>query len=140
MPQLFSSKCNTCDFKTSVSSGGRMYVRDEKGNQDVCPHPVEHHTIAKVLGVGTDEALAWLQKDFANLTEETKNKIDANVGMQFQYICLDCLTENFIDKESDALQCSECSSANLKYVADLRGNPCPKCHNGTIQAESKGMS
>lgn len=140
MPKLFSSVCNLCDFKTSINSGGRMYVRDESGDKVVCPHPVEHHTIAKVLGVNTDEVLAWLQHDFDKLTEETKNKLDASVGTQFQYVCFDCLAENFIDKKTEALQCSECGSENLKYVAELVGAPCPKCHNGVVKMVDRGIS
>ncbi|MDP2946877.1 MAG: hypothetical protein Q8N88_02070 [Nanoarchaeota archaeon] len=140
MPNLYSSKCNKCDFKTSVSSGGYLYVRDRDGNKVVCPHPLEYHTIAEVLGISKDDAFAWIQQEYGKISEETRKKIEDNIGMNFQHICLDCLAENFLDKKKDEIKCKKCSSVNLKYVADLVNKPCPKCKEGAIEMISQGMS
>lgn len=140
MPNLCSSKCDKCDFETSVSSGGYLYVKDESGKRIVCPHPLEYHTIAEVLKISRDDAFAWLQKEYEKITEETKKKIQSNTGMNFQYICLDCCSENYLDKTVDEMKCGKCGSTNLKYVADLVGQTCPKCKEGTVQMIKKGRS
>lgn len=140
MPNLYSSKCNKCDFETSISSGASMYVLDESGKKVICPHPLEDYTIAKVLKISKEEAFAWLQKEDGKISKETKKKIEDNIGINLQYICLDCYSENFLDKKRDELKCVKCGSTNLKYVAELVNQRCPKCKEGTIEMISKGMS
>jgi len=140
MARLYSIKCNKCDFETSASSGGVMYVLDESGKKVICPHPLEYYTIAEVLKISKDEAFAWLQKEDEKISEETKKKIEDNIGMNFQYVCLDCYSENFLDKKRDELRCARCGSTNLKYVAELVNQRCPKCKEGTIEMISRGIS
>lgn len=140
MSNLYSCKCNKCDFETSVSSGGYMYVLDKNGKKVICPHPLEHHTIAEVLKISKDDAFAWLQRDYEKISEETKTLIEDKVGMNFQYICLDCLSESFLDPKREELKCTKCGSSNLKYVADLVNQKCPKCKEGTVEMINKGIS
>lgn len=140
MPALFTSKCNKCDFQTSTSSGGVMYVRDEKGNKVICPHPLEDDKISEVLNIPRDDAFAWITGKTENISKETKEKIKSRVGMNYQYICTDCFSEVFIDPKKDEMKCSKCGSANLKYVADLANKPCPKCKEGIIEKIRKGIS
>jgi len=140
MPNLYSIKCNKCDFETNISSGGSMYVFDESGKKVICSHPLEYHTIAKVLKISKDEAFAWIQKEDEKISEETKKKIEDNIGMNFQYICLDCYSENFLDKKRDELKCAKCDSINLKHASELVKQQCPKCKEGTIEMISKGVS
>jgi Zn finger protein HypA/HybF involved in hydrogenase expression len=92
------------------------------------------------LKIPEDDAFAWIQQKYGEISEETKKKIEDNVGMNFQYYCLDCLAENYLDKGKDEMKCKNCGSSNLKYVADLVGQPCPKCKVGTIEMVNKGMS
>jgi DNA-directed RNA polymerase subunit RPC12/RpoP len=140
MSNIFSSKCNKCDFETSVSSGSYLYVLDENGKKIICGHPVEDHTIAEVLKVSRDDAFAWILQQYDKISAETKKKIDDSVGMNYQYICLDCFAESYLDKKRDEMRCGKCGSANIVYVAELVNKPCPKCKEGIIQMINKGMS
>lgn len=140
MPNLFTSKCNKCDFETSMSAGGHLFVRDENGNKVACGHPIEHYKISEVLKIPKDDAFAWLMQDFEKITPETKKKIDDNTGMDYQYICLDCLSETFLDPKKEELKCSKCGSTNLKHVAELENQVCPKCKEGVVQKIRKGIS
>lgn len=140
MPAMFVSQCNKCGFKTSMSSGGYMYALDENGNKVICPHPGEASVMSKVLEIPREEATIFILGKYEKLSKETKEKIRARLGRNFQHICLDCLAEVFLDKKRDEIKCDKCGSTNLKYVADLTGQSCPKCKEGTIEKIKRGIS
>ncbi len=117
-----------------------MYVMDEQGNKVVCRHPGESPVIAKTLGIPLDDVSAWMLMKYDKISEETKQKIEDNIGMRLQYICLNCLAENYLDKNNEEMKCAECGSTELKYVAELVHNTCPKCHKGTIEIVDRGVS
>lgn len=140
MPKLYFSKCTKCDFETSVSSGGHIYVLDESGNKVVCPHPIEYHTIANILKISKEDAVAWLQRNYEKISEETRKKIDHGVGINLQHICMDCYSESFLDRKRDEMKCNKCGSSNIKYIEDLTSQTCPKCKEGIIEIINKGTS
>ena len=74
MPNLYFSKCNKCDFETSVSAGGYLCVIDENGNKIPCGHPLEYHEIAKVLKISEDDAFAWVQGEYGKISKRNKKE------------------------------------------------------------------
>lgn len=137
-PFLFFSKCDKCDFRTSISTGSMPYVRDENGNKVRCSQPGETDTVAEVLKISRDVVDAWF-RDKDKVPEEVRKKIEENVGMMLQHICLECLSETFIDLKREKLKCSNCGSANLMYVTELEGKLCPKCKLGIIKRVDQGI-
>ncbi len=140
MPPIHSYYCNNCDFKISKGVGVYLYALAENGEEVVCPHPGEIGILSRVLGVSRDEALSWLNRDYAKLASETITKFEQRVGQKHQYVCLDCFTESFIDKDREKLICKECESDHLKLANELVNKSCPKCNQGTIMAAVHGIS
>ncbi|MDP3093818.1 MAG: hypothetical protein Q8N16_03575 [bacterium] len=139
MPQIFEFKCNQCDFVFPRGWGGVMYVKNEKGEKVICPHPAEAFTIAKVLGLESGEVFAWLLRESAKITPEKKELIDTRTGFDSNCVCLDCLDQFRLDIVKEGKKCPQCGRANIKTVQESAGQICPKCKKGTVEKIDTGI-
>ena len=127
MPPINKYECNKCGYSFPTGWGGHMYVLDENYERIVCMHPVEHFTVAQVLGDGASKEL-----------------IKSKTGYNSYCVCLDCLDLFVLDLgddekaeswryyykmtiQRDERICPNCESRHVKTVLEMIGETCPKC-------------
>ncbi|MDT9547601.1 MAG: hypothetical protein RI826_09735 [Chlorobium phaeovibrioides] len=115
--------CTSCGFSpgTFTVEGG-LYVMDDEGCFIRCRHPLEHRTIAEVLGQDADIAL---------VRERTERL--------YEWLCLDCLSEGAQPRGGSSPLCSRCGSRYGKFFADIDGHPCPACKSGRMMVTDTGL-
>lgn len=90
----------------------------------VCPHPMEHVTVERVLG--------------ENPREETREE---RTGFNAYCVCRDCLSQFDLDTERDERRCPDCDGERVAALSELVGEECPNCAEGTfIEGESRGVA
>ncbi len=95
-----------------------------------------------------------LVMSFSAPQKRTFKFIHKRKGFNSFCLCLDCLNQLRLDlgdeesiwrarygfnREKDKRQCNKCLSNNVKTVFELRGHPCPKCKEGTIEEIETGV-
>jgi DNA-directed RNA polymerase subunit RPC12/RpoP len=153
VPPIHEYHCDTCEFEMPSGWGGYMYVQatvcstcggsvDE--SQDacdgcgtpvdavegdgytrvVCPHPMEHVTVDRVLGEDVSEATR---------AERT--------GFNAYCVCRNCLSQFELDTERDERRCPDCGGRRVATLRELVGEDCPNCAEGTfVEGESRGVA
>jgi len=153
VPHIHEYHCDTCAFEMPSGWGGYMYVQakvcsacgetvdeiedacggcgtpTEEVEADgyervVCPHPMEHVTVERVLG--------------ENPREETREE---RTGFNAYCVCRDCLSQFELDTERDERRCPDCDGERVAALSELVGEECPNCAEGTfIEGESRGVA
>ncbi|WP_338739928.1 hypothetical protein [Haloplanus salilacus] len=153
MPPIHEYHCDTCEFTMPSGWGGYMYVQakvcaacgeavDESEDscggcgtpieeveadgytRVVCPHPMEHVTVERVLG--------------ENPSEERR---EARTGFNAYCVCRDCLAQFELDTERDERRCPDCGGGRVDTLSELVGESCPNCADGTfVEGESRGVA
>jgi hypothetical protein len=137
MPPINDFKCNTCKFKMPRGSGGYIYVKNERGDKVLCPHPDESITIAKVLGINEGEILGFPW--FSLSDQAPKDLIEQSVGFNSHCVCLDCLFQFDLDVEKENRECPKYKSSEIRTEVEIVGENCPKCKVGIIKEIRRGL-
>lgn len=140
MSTLVSYKCNECNFYIPSTFAGHLYVR-ENGHMVVSHMPGGEHKLSQLLHVSDDDAFAWLQQKYTQMSPGSWEKFDGNVGMSYLFVCSICFKLTWLNPHKEDKQCSKCFlSGYVTYVDELTEYPCPKCNLGTIERTIKDIN
>lgn len=126
-----NSECDYTYFSGEYSSDGGFVVYSDKGNKLVQPFEDREkmaNAISNDLGVSIEIAKAWVNLDYEKIPPDIKKKIDDNTGLLHLFVCINCLTKNYLNEKKDKLICSKCNSIVVVPPKII----CPKCKNGKL--------
>ena len=99
-----------------------MYVTDDSGKRIPCLHPGEMYTVRSVVG-----------------QDATHEECMERTGFLSNCLCEDCLAKFQLDLKRDERKCGKCGGVRVISTSEAVGKSCPKCKEGTIQAEDTGI-
>ena len=75
------------------------------------------------------------EKQYAYHPDENRDKC---IGIDSEYICLQCGNEFMVDSLSPISQCPKCGNSDISDIFELEGKQCPYCKVGKF--EQSGFS
>ncbi len=127
---IYEHRCSFCGFILDESTGGFLYLQNNRGERVPLKDPGEREIIAQMIRMEEEslkncDALAGSQSALIDFMEE-------RVGYLTSCVCIDCLGQFGLDLRKDEIECPNCRSQDVRTLLEMSGKRCPKCKSGHL--------